>query len=191
MSRVKINKKYLDSTIAFTQSSGTYKDPYQPRGNVIYKLKNKVQTFTSLRSIENEFVDFRTYHLQNQFRDIYSDLAMAYKRADKVILNRSLSQQMYEYSQALLKDKKPTPFQKTVNGLTLLQARIYANQDHLLPEDQWAQITMRFDLSDQDGERLRQYNVFERRLSDKLSFYDWKLCYQGTDQEFNLLHKSE
>ena len=40
---------------------------------------------------------------------------------------------------------------------------------------------MRFDLSDQDGERLRQYNVFERRLADKLSFYDWKLCYQGTD----------
>jgi hypothetical protein len=54
-------KKYLDSTIAFTQSSFAYKDPYMPKGNPIYKLKNRVLTFTALRQIENEFVDFKTY----------------------------------------------------------------------------------------------------------------------------------
>lgn len=58
-------KKYIDSTIAFTQSSFAYKDPYQPKGNVIYKLKNKLQTFTALRQIENEFVDFKTYQVND------------------------------------------------------------------------------------------------------------------------------
>jgi hypothetical protein len=59
--KAKANKKYLDSTIAFTTSSFAYKDPYYPSGNIIYKMKNKVLSFTSLRSIENEFVDFKTY----------------------------------------------------------------------------------------------------------------------------------
>lgn len=71
----------------------------------------------------------------------------------------------------------------------MMQARIYANQDHLLPEDQWAQITMRFDLKDSQGNRLQQYNVFERLLADKLSYYDWKLCYQGSPEEFEFIHK--
>ena len=55
------NKKLLDSTIAHTQSSFAYKDPYQPAGPYGYKLKNKVLSFVALRSIENEFVDFRSY----------------------------------------------------------------------------------------------------------------------------------
>lgn len=42
-------KKYIDNTIAFTTSSFAYKDPYMPRGGVVYKLKNKVQSFVALR----------------------------------------------------------------------------------------------------------------------------------------------
>ena len=34
----------------------------------------------------------------------------------------------------------------------MMQARIYANQDHLLPEDSWAQLTMKFDLQDSEGQ---------------------------------------
>jgi len=30
--------------------------------------------------------------------------------------------------------------------------------------------------------------VFERRLADKISFLDWKLCYQGDVEEFKVLH---
>ena len=121
------NKKYLDSGIAFTTSSFTYKDPYQPKGNIVYKLKNKVQSFVALRSIENEFVDFKTYYLQDQMKDIYLDLSNAFKRADKVILSRSLSQPMYDFTTALLKEKKLNPYFKGVNGITLMQARVYAN----------------------------------------------------------------
>ena len=49
--------KVLDSSIAFTKSSFTYKDPYQPKGTPIYKLRNKVSTFFNLRVVENEFAD--------------------------------------------------------------------------------------------------------------------------------------
>ena len=58
----------------------------------------------------------------------------------------------------------------------MMQARIYANSDHLLPEDQWAQITLKYLLENQEGHQYYQYNVFERRLADKLSYHDWKLC---------------
>lgn len=60
---------------------------------------------------------------------------------------------MYEYNSGLVAQKKVNPFFKEINGLSMMQARIYANQDHLLPEDQWAQITMRFDLKDNEGVR--------------------------------------
>ena len=53
----------LDQTLSFTQSSFAYKDPYRPSGNPIYKARNAVWTFFSLRNIENEFVDFKTYNL--------------------------------------------------------------------------------------------------------------------------------
>jgi len=46
--------------------------------------------------MENEFVDFKTFHLDTQFREIYSDLHNSYRRGDKVILQRSLSEPMFE-----------------------------------------------------------------------------------------------
>jgi len=72
-------------------------------------------------------VDFKTYYLQDQMKDIYLDLSNAFKRADKVILSRSLSQPMYDFTTALLKEKKLNPYFKGVNGITLMQARVYAN----------------------------------------------------------------
>jgi len=42
---------------------------------------------------------------------------------------------MYEYTSGLVAQKKPNPFYKNIQGLQMMQARIYANQDHLLPED--------------------------------------------------------
>lgn len=60
-------------------------------------------TFFSLRNIENEFVDFKTYNLDQQFREVYGDLSTAYKRNDKVNLQRSLSESMYAYTIALNK----------------------------------------------------------------------------------------
>ena len=94
-------QKYVNNAIAFTQSSFAYKDPYQPKGNIIYKLQNKVRTFTAMRNFENEFVDFKTYHAQDQFKEIYLDLYKAYKRSDKVIMTRSLSEGMIKVSMFL------------------------------------------------------------------------------------------
>ena len=73
--------------------------------------------------------------IQDQFSEIYTDLHNAYKRADKVILQRSLSEPMFEYIKALLKEKRPNPFFKQVNNLKLMQVRNYAETDHLLPEE--------------------------------------------------------
>lgn len=81
--RSKVN---LEKTLSFTQSSFAYKDPYNPKGNPLYKLRNKVWTFFSLRNTENEFIDFKAYSINFQFQEIYNDLHNAYKRNDKVIL---------------------------------------------------------------------------------------------------------
>lgn len=65
------NRANLDKTLSFTQSSFAYKEPYQPRGSVPYKLLNQAKSFFALRSIENEFADFKSYHLERQFKEIY------------------------------------------------------------------------------------------------------------------------
>ena len=57
------NKVNLDKTISYTQSSFTYKDPYNPKGGLVYKVRNKTQSFFALRNMENEFIDFKTFYL--------------------------------------------------------------------------------------------------------------------------------
>jgi hypothetical protein len=31
--------------------------------------------------------------------------------------------------------------------------------------------------------------MFERSLADKLNFYDWKLSFSGTPEDFEIFHK--
>ena len=72
------NKVNLDSSLTFTRSSFAYKDPYQPDGGVIYKLTNKARTFMAMRNIENEFVDFKSYNVQRQFKEINDSIYSGY-----------------------------------------------------------------------------------------------------------------
>ena len=171
------NRVNLDKTIAHTASSFTYKDPYQVRGNLVYKTRNKIWSFFAMRNIENEFVDFKGYNIGTQIKEVYGDLSVAYKRGDRVTLNRSLSTSMFSHTDSILKAKSENPFLKQVDGLTLLQARVYAESDHLLPEEQWAQLTLRLQGIDIHGAKQTQYNVFERRLAEKMSYDEWKLSF--------------
>ena len=77
-----------------------------------------IHSFFAARNIENEFIDFKSYNLDRQFREIYTDLFVAYKRSDKVILQRSQSEGMNQYTLALLKANKPSPFLKDIISLT-------------------------------------------------------------------------
>ena len=94
------SSKLLDQTISYTQSSFAYKDPYVPNMSFMNSMKNKMQTFSAVRSIENEFVDYESYTVRDQFREIYLDLFKAFRRNDKVILTRSLSSPMYAVSKS-------------------------------------------------------------------------------------------
>ena len=72
-----------------------------------------------------------------------------------------------------------------VSAVKIMQARSYAQTDHLLAEEQWAQITVRFDGQNTSNER--QYLMFERRLADKMSYQDWKLCTLDTEEEVRVI----
>ena len=89
----------------------------------------------AIRNIENEFVDFKSYNLDSQFREIQQSVYKAYQKSDKVNLQRSLSEGMYNYAVALRHEKKANPFLKQVNSLKNLQSRMYSENDHLLPEE--------------------------------------------------------
>ena len=106
------NKVNLDKTLSYTQSSFTYKDPYNPDRSLFFQLVNRVRTSFAVRNIENEFIDFKTFSMDRQFREIYGDLFNAYRRGDKVILQRSLSEPMLDYVKSLQKEKRPNPFYK-------------------------------------------------------------------------------
>ena len=114
------NKVNLDKTLSYTQSSYTYKDPFDPKRSAFHKLRNRVSTFLNLRNIENEFIDFKPHNLTAQFTEIYADLSGAYKRSDKVILQRSLSEPMLEYVKALLREKRPSPFFRDISKFELV-----------------------------------------------------------------------
>ena len=92
----------------------------------------------AIRNIENEFIDFKSYHLDTQFRDINASVYKAYAKADKVNLQRSLSEAMFAHSTAMRAEKRANPFMREIKKLQILQSRLYSENDHLLPEEQWA-----------------------------------------------------
>lgn len=95
---------------------------------------------------------------------------------------------MVQYVKTLLKEGKPTPFVKNIKHLQVVQAKNYSQSDILLPEDQWAQLTCKLKIEEDDEGRNLQYVVFERRQADKLSFLDWKLSYIIDEDDFKFLH---
>jgi len=107
----------LDKTLAFTKSSFAYKDPYMIDGGPYYKMMSKFRSFMAIRNIENEFIDFKNYNLDSQFRMINNSVYKAYQKHDKVNLQRSLSEAMYNYSTSLRNEKIRNPFLKEINNL--------------------------------------------------------------------------
>ena len=57
---------------------------------------------------------------------------------------------MFEYVKALHKEKRPNPFSRHIDSIKLVQSRNYAETDHLLPEEQWAQLTFKFEVRQTD-----------------------------------------
>ena len=102
----------LDKTLSFTKSSYAYKDPYIIGGGPLYQLASRARTFMAIRNIENEFVDFKTHHMQEQFIDINYRLYRAFQKNDKVNMQRSLSDSMFGYTTALRSEKRNNPFLK-------------------------------------------------------------------------------
>ena len=103
-------------------------------------------------------------------------------------MQRSLSEAMYAHTTAIRAEKRPNPFLKSINRLSILQSRMYSENDHLLPEEQWAQITCLLDGNNHGGERQQLYTVFERRAADKLDYYDWKVSLMTDEEDFKLIN---
>ena len=68
-----------------------------------------------------------------------------------------------------------------------MQCRIYSENGSFVPTDQWAQVTVKKIGKDANGKRLVQYAVFERRCSDKIEPYDWKISLIAEASEFETL----
>jgi hypothetical protein len=50
-------------------------------------------------------------------------------------------------------------------------------------------LTFKFKVkSDDETAPIEQYNVFERRLADKLTYLDWKLSFNIDLEDFTFLH---
>ena len=182
------NQVNLDKTLAFTKSSFAYKDPYLINGGLLYKLTNRFQSFIAMRNIENEFIDFKSYTFDSQFRDVSASVFKAYNKNDKVNLQRSLSEAMFNWATSIRAEKRNNPFMKEIASLQHLQSRMYHDNDHLLPEDQWAQITVLLKGEDFKGQQTKIYTVFERRAADKTDYYDWKISFMAGEEDWKLIN---
>jgi len=182
------NQVNLDKTLSYTKSSFAVKDPYLVNGGPIYRATNWVKSFIAIRQIENEFIDFKSYNLDSQFRDINAQVFKAFSRHDKVTLQRSLSEAMYAWALSLRQDKNANPFMKEIDTLRPLQSRIYSENDHMLPEEQWAQITVLLQGRDARGAPSKLYTVFERRTADLTDYYDWKISFLAEEEDFILVN---
>ena len=145
----------------------------------------------AIRMIENEFVDFKTYSLPEQFKEINQSVYKAYSKKDRVNMQRSLSEPMFNYATQLRNAKKLNPFLKEITEFKVLQSRMHADNDHLLPEDQWAQITVLLSGLYTTGKPVEMYTVFERRAADKLDCFDWKISFMAEEEDFKIINDVE
>ena len=74
----------------------------------------------AIRMIENEFVDFKSYNLPDQFIQINQSVHSAYAKKDRVNMQRSLSEPMFNYATSLRNAKRQNPFLKQVDSFKVL-----------------------------------------------------------------------
>ncbi len=76
-------------------------------------------------------------------------------------------------------------------AMKLVQARIYTADDYLKPDEVWSQLTFKVQGEDEKGRGATQHVLFERRQSDKISYYDWKLALVLENEDLKVLLASE
>ena len=103
-------------------------------------------------------------------------------------MQRSLSESMFAHAVAMRSEKRNNPFLKEVNSLTTLQSRVYSESDHLLPEEQWAQITCLLRGKNTRDQTVDLYTVYERRVADKLDYFDWKISFMAEAEDFKFIN---
>ena len=116
--------------------NSVFLDPYLKNGSqgIGKRLAGWFETHRTTKALEKQFVDFKPFYIDTQFREIYSELFFACRRRDLVILQRSLSDNMYEYfkqqvrrqsyeEEENLKKSDNNPFLKKIQRVHLVQAR--------------------------------------------------------------------
>ena len=105
---------------------------------------------------------------------------------------------MYTYCEQLLnkQDKKdPQIIQNLLlseaQKMKIMQARVYTADDYLKPDEVWSQLTLKVKGLDYKGTAAIQHVLFERRQSEKISYYDWKLALVLGKEELKIVNTSE
>lgn len=101
-----------------------------------------------------------------------------------VNLMKSLSDSMYHFTMARKNSAKPNPFLKQVSRVQPLQTRVYGEDEALQLEDDWAQVTVILRGTSVEDNLVNMYTILERRVADKVDYFDWKISYMGEEEEF-------
>lgn len=61
---------------------------------------------------------------------------------------------------------------------------MYGDEEGLAEEEDWAQITVMLRGTSVEDKSVNMYTILERRVADKLDYFDWKISYMGEEEEF-------
>jgi hypothetical protein len=160
--------------------SDILKDPYKTSGGPIYKFRNSIVTYINLRNMENFFLDFDETKFSSQAKQIFEETGYCLRDGNLSPISRMLNYNIYQALRSTdpekhTKDKNDyivQYFNQKTFDWKIKQARILYLSEFMqeLNEDQ-AQITMKFSTEQEKD----NYIVFERKLTDNLSFYSWKI----------------
>ena len=101
-------KEVAASKLRLHASWAMYKDPYIPKGGLLYNLRNKKVSYFAMKQMEQEFKGFSSIksNLDSQFKSIYRSVYKAYRCNDRVDLFKGLNEHMYLYSCELRKNQE-------------------------------------------------------------------------------------
>lgn len=145
---------------------------------MLYKLKTKIGNYKELRNFEVFFVDFQELYFNKQAQTIYEEVAKAVRIDNMSTLSKTLNENVYfayrddKFHLKNREDGLTEIFPLNTKDWKIVQAKTSYNGDMISPlSNHYAQITMQFKTEKDEV----KYIVFERNLSQNISFHSWKI----------------
>lgn len=141
-------------------------------------MKNKFLTFVDITNYNTYFIDFSHFKINSQLKQIYDNIKEGLTEGNKNQAHGYFHKNILLFEEQCNKNNLSfisKYFKYETDNWTIVQARTLYSYNIMSPLNEvFAQITAKYNEKTPNG-NVEKYIVFERRLSENVTFHSWKV----------------